>query len=118
MEIYEPERLAAFSPERQVSRALLKTGHCAVSVVGWEPGQASSIHAHPGADELYHVLEGEGLFSDGRREVRLGPGRLVIFPAGEVHRVHALTRLVLCRIQAGTDRGRERHTDWPEPPGP
>jgi quercetin dioxygenase-like cupin family protein len=115
MEIHEPGRLAEFSAEQHVSRSLLKTVHCAVSVVGWEPRQVSSIHAHPGADELYHVLEGEGLFSDGRRELRLGPGHLAVFPAGEVHRVQAVTRLVLCRIQAGTDRGRERHDGWPQP---
>ena len=42
------------------------------------PGQKSPIHCHPAADEIYHVLEGEGLFNDGRREIKLGPGATVM----------------------------------------
>ena len=29
----------------------------------------SPIHCHPAADEIYHVLEGKGLFNDGTREL-------------------------------------------------
>jgi len=66
-------------------------------------------------DEIYHVLEGEGLFNDGRKEVRLGPGDTVIFPAGQAHRVEALTRMVLYRVQAGADRHPEFLDAWPAP---
>jgi len=75
----------------------------------------SPIHAHPGADEIYHALEGERLFHDGRQEARLGPGATVIFPTGEVHRVQSLTRMVLYRVQAGTDRHPEPPDAWPAP---
>ena len=75
----------------------------------------SPIHCHPGADEIYHVLEGEGLFSNGRKEVRLGPGGTVIFPAGEVHRVQSLTRMALYRVQAGANRHHESLDEWPAP---
>ena len=66
--------------------------------------QAEECHRHPGADEIYHVIEGSGLFDDGRTERRLVAGDTVIFPAGEVHQVTALTRMVLYRVQAGADR--------------
>jgi mannose-6-phosphate isomerase-like protein (cupin superfamily) len=102
-----------FSPVRHVYRTLADTPHCMISVVGWEPGQASSIHVHPQADEIYHVLEGEGLFSDGRQEMRLGPGGTVVFPAGEPHQVRSLTRMVLYRVQAGADRHHESLDAWP-----
>ena len=49
-------------------------------MVGWEAGQISPIHSHPTADEIYHVLEGEGLFNDGTQDRTLKPGD--IFPAG------------------------------------
>ncbi|MBI2206766.1 MAG: cupin domain-containing protein [Candidatus Rokubacteria bacterium] len=93
-----------FSSEHHVYTTLSETPHSAISIVGWEPGQTSPIHSHPDADEIYHVLEGEGLFNDGTREVKLGPGATVVFPAGEVHRVQSITRMVLYRVQAGADR--------------
>jgi quercetin dioxygenase-like cupin family protein len=113
MEILDLRGGLEFSPERHVYKFLAETPHSSISVVGWEPGQTSPIHSHPGADEIYHILEGEGLFNDGRKEVRLGPGDTVIFPAGEVHRVQSLTRMVLYRVQAGADRHPEPRTAWP-----
>ncbi|MBI4609575.1 MAG: cupin domain-containing protein [Candidatus Rokubacteria bacterium] len=115
MEILDLKGALEFSPERHVYKFLAETPHCSISVVGWEPGQASPIHSHPGADEIYHVLEGEGLFNDGRKEVRLHIGATVVFPAGEVHRVQSLTRMVLYRVQAGTDRHAELLDAWPAP---
>jgi len=115
MEILDLKGSLRFSPERHVYTTLADTPFCSISVVGWEPGQTSPVHCHPTADEIYHVLEGEGLFNDGRKEVRLGPGSTVIFPAGEVHRVQSLTRMVLYRVQAGADRHPEMRDAWPAP---
>ena len=115
MEILDLKGSLEFSPERHVYKFLANTPFSSISVVGWEPGQISPIHCHPGADEIYHVLEGEGLFNDGRKEARLGPGATVIFPAGEVHRVQSLTRMVLYRVQAGADRHPEMLDAWPAP---
>lgn len=113
MEILDLKGALEFAPEHHVYKFLAETPHSSISVVGWEPGQMSPIHSHPGADEIYHVLEGEGLFNDGRKEVRLGPGDTVIFPAGEVHRVQSITRMVLYRVQAGADRHPEPTAAWP-----
>ncbi|MBI2158345.1 MAG: cupin domain-containing protein [Candidatus Rokubacteria bacterium] len=113
MEVFDLRASKEFSPDRHVYKTLAETLHCAISVVGWEPGQTSPIHSHPGADEIYHVLEGEGLFDDGRKERRLGPGDTVVFPAGEVHRVRSVTRMVLYRVQAGADRHPEFVDAWP-----
>ena len=67
MEILDLKGSLKFSPERHVQTTVADTSSCSISVVGWEPKQVSPIHFHPGADEIYHVLEGEGLFNDGRR---------------------------------------------------
>jgi quercetin dioxygenase-like cupin family protein len=115
MEILDLRGSLEFSSDRHVYKFLAETPFCSISVVGWEPGQISLIHSHPTADEIYHVLEGEGLFNDGRNEVQLGPGATVIFPAGEVHRVQSLTRMVLYRVQAGADRHPEPREGWPAP---
>jgi quercetin dioxygenase-like cupin family protein len=54
------------------------------------------------------------VFNDGRQERKLGPGASVIFPAGEVHLVKSVTRMVLFRVQAGADRHPESVPDWPK----
>lgn len=73
MEILDLKGSLEFSPDRRVYTKLVDTPYCSISSVGWEAGQTSPIHSHPMADEIYHVLEGEGLFIDGTREVRLVP---------------------------------------------
>ncbi len=113
MQILDLKRAQEFSPARHIQKTLAESERCGVSVACWEPEQVSPIHAHPGADEIYHVLEGEGVFRDGRAERRLGPGATVLFRAGEVHQVMSLTRMVLYRIQAGADRGPVFFETWP-----
>lgn len=114
MEILDLHGNKQFAPDHHVYKTLAETPHSSISVVGWEAGQISPIHCHPDADEIYYILEGEGLFNDGRREVKLKPGDTVIFPAGEVHQVSAVTRMVLYRVQAGKDRHPEMVKEWPK----
>lgn len=114
MEFVDLEKAREFSPDHHLHKTLAETDRCAVSIACWEPGQTSPIHNHPGADEIYHVLEGEGLFRDGRTERRVGPGGTVLFPAGEVHQVHSVTRMVLYRLHAGADRHPEMFPVWPK----
>ena len=115
MEILDLTGSLEFSPTHHVYKFLSETPHSSISIVGWEPGQISPIHTHPDADEIYYILDGEGLFNDGRRELRLGPGATVVFPAGELHQVKAVTRMVLYRVQAGADRHAEAAKEWPAP---
>ncbi len=113
MELVDLKHAEEFSPQHHVHKSLTATPNSDISIACWEPGQQSPIHRHPGADEIYHVIAGSGLFNDGRAERRLVAGDTVIFPAGEVHQVTALTRMVLYRVQAGADRHPESLDAWP-----
>jgi quercetin dioxygenase-like cupin family protein len=115
MEILDLRGSLKFSPTHHVYTTLSETPHSSISIVGWEAGQISPIHSHPDADEIYHILEGEGLFNDGEHEARLGAGATVVFPAGEVHQVTAVTRMVLYRVQAGLDRHAKAVKEWAAP---
>src|SRR5258705_8792729 len=75
MEFVDLKSAEEFSSQHHVHKSLTATTHSDISIACWEPGQTSPIHRHPGADEIYHVITGSGLFNDGRTERRLGAGR-------------------------------------------
>ena len=52
-----------------------------------EPGQEQPVHDHADQDKVYHVLEGEGLFTVGGEERSAGPGVVVWARAGVPHGV-------------------------------
>ena len=84
MEFVDLNAAKEFSPQHHIHKSLTATPRSDISIACWEPGQASPIHRHPGADEIYHVVEGRGL-----------------------------TRMVLYRVQAGADRHPESLDAWP-----
>ncbi len=51
------------------------------------PGQSQPLHDHVHEDKLYHVLEGEGVFTVGEESKTCGPGELILAPAGVMHGV-------------------------------
>jgi quercetin dioxygenase-like cupin family protein len=113
MELIDLLGHVSFAEEEHVQTFLAETPLCSISVVGWEPGQTGPIHCHPGADEIYHLLAGEGIFTTADGDVRLGAGATVIFRAGELHQAGSLTRMVLYRVQSGADRHPEFFDAWP-----
>lgn len=48
------------------------------------PGRGPSLHTHEYA-EVMIVLEGTATFTDGEESREVGPGNVVIVPAGEAH---------------------------------
>jgi len=48
------------------------------------PGRGPSLHKHDYA-EIMIVQEGTATFTDGHTETEVGPGHVVIIPAGEPH---------------------------------
>jgi quercetin dioxygenase-like cupin family protein len=113
MEVIDLKGKQEFSSTHHIQFSLAESPLCGISIACWEPGQISPIHCHPEADEIYHVLEGEALFRDGRTEHRLKAGGTVFFRVGEIHQVQSLTRMVLYRVQAGADRRHDAFAAWP-----
>src|SRR5436305_7262780 len=76
-----------FRPEKMAKVNLFETPRMFCDVYCLEPGQEQRPHAHEGADKIYYVLEGSGLFVVGSEEQTLGAGSAVLAPAGIDHGV-------------------------------
>jgi quercetin dioxygenase-like cupin family protein len=87
MDVAAVEALRRFSAEKMQKVNLFETPRMFCDIYCLEPGQAQKPHAHAGADKIYYVLEGEGEFTVGHENRRLGPGNAVLAPADIDHGV-------------------------------
>lgn len=78
---------AVFSAEKMGKATLFVSPRLLVGLNAFEPGQAHALHAHPGMDKVYHVLEGEGVFLLEGRELPMRAGDLLVAPEGVPHGV-------------------------------
>jgi len=76
-----------FRPEKMAKVNLFETPRMFCDVYCLEPGQEQRPHAHAGADKVYYVIDGEGLFTIGDEEKPLGAGLAVLAPSGVDHGV-------------------------------
>jgi quercetin dioxygenase-like cupin family protein len=68
--------------------ALVGTPGLRVVVLRWPPAYATVPHRHPGADEIFLVLEGRAWFTIGDEPERsVGPGELVLARCGQRHAI-------------------------------
>ena len=74
-------------PEKFYKTTLWQGERVMVGLNCLEPGQTQATHAHAGADKFYFVLEGSGHFVVGAEEKQVGPGTVVVAPAGVPHGV-------------------------------
>nr|MCR5278060.1 cupin domain-containing protein [Lachnospiraceae bacterium] len=67
------------------------------------PGHSMNYHSHERRNEMWTVLEGEGvcIVDDKERDVK--PGDVIMLPVHCKHTVKAKTRLVIMEIQFGED---------------
>lgn len=79
-----------FRPEKMSKTNLFESPRMFCDVYGFEPGQAQSAHVHEGADKVYYVLEGQGLFRVDQVEQTVGAGCAIFVPAGSSHEVRNL----------------------------
>ncbi len=76
-----------FSADKMAKVNLFETEHMFCDVYGLEPGQEQKPHVHAGADKVYFVLSGEGLFRIGEEEHTAGPDMVILAPSGVEHGV-------------------------------
>jgi hypothetical protein len=53
----------------------------------WEPGGAQPDNSHPDSVEIFVFLSGHGIAYSDEHSVDVGPGDVLILPAGSVHRI-------------------------------
>jgi quercetin dioxygenase-like cupin family protein len=109
-----------FSAERFTPVPLAETERVRAVLTCFEPGQYIPVH-EPAVDMALIVLEGEGQVVAGDQETLVGPGAIVLVPAGQARGIKASTRLVAAhlvapppgeqdhaRVRAGLQQGRWR----------
>ncbi|MBL8693891.1 MAG: cupin domain-containing protein [Planctomycetes bacterium] len=78
---------APYQPGKMGKSTAFQSERVLVGLNAFEPGQEHASHAHAGADKVYVVLEGNGLFTLGDAEHRLRAGQCLAAPAGVPHGV-------------------------------
>jgi quercetin dioxygenase-like cupin family protein len=86
-EVLRPSDHAAWNPNRMGKSTLFESPNMLVGLNAFEPGQTHALHAHPGMDKLYLVVEGEGTFLLEGQELAMRAGDLLVAPEGVPHGV-------------------------------
>ena len=58
-------------------------------------GTATTPHCHVKTEEIYYILEGEGVMSVGDDSETVGPGDAIAIPPGATHTIRNTGRVVL-----------------------
>jgi quercetin dioxygenase-like cupin family protein len=86
-EVVRPADHAVYAADKMGKSTIFESAQLLVGLNAFEPGQQHALHAHPGQDKLYYVLEGEGRFLLEGRELPMRSGELLIAPEGVPHGV-------------------------------
>ncbi len=93
---------AVFAVGKMGKSTIFASPRLLVGLNAFESGQVHALHAHPGMDKVYHVLEGEGVFLLEGRELPMRAGDLLVAPDGVPHGVHntSAARLIVLAVLA------------------
>ena len=87
MDVFKPTEMARYSAEKMAKVDITSSPHLICGLNCFEPGQAQKVHAHPGADKLYYVVEGSGEFTVGDEKRTLSAGEVLYVPEDIPHGV-------------------------------
>lgn len=88
-----------YAPEGPQPQFVLDSDQAKVVLAGLEAGQR--IPVHPEAMALYLILDGQGTMQVGDEQFEIGPGALVVVPAGVARGMVAETRLAFVAAKFG-----------------
>ncbi len=88
-----------YTPGGPQPQYVLDGDHAKVLLAGLEPGQR--IPVHPENLALYTILEGRGTMLVGDDQFPIGPGALIVVPAGVGRGMIAETRLAFVAARFG-----------------
>lgn len=84
--IFDLKDVTIFSKEEPTNNIFYEGKTFYLSVRGFEPGQSNPIHLHPDGQDIYIVLEGEGLYALGEDQFeKVKKGQVLIAGPGDVH---------------------------------
>ncbi|MDP2389870.1 MAG: cupin domain-containing protein [Acidobacteriota bacterium] len=97
-----PAGHAGYAHDKMGKTTLFESARLLVGLNAFEPGQEHKLHAHPGQDKVYHVLEGQGVFLLEAQELPMVAGDLLVAPEGVPHGVRntGQSRLLVLAILA------------------
>ena len=100
--VIRPRDVAVYSPQKMGKATIFESPRLLIGLNAFEPGQEHALHAHAGQDKVYHVLEGEGRFLLGDRELEMKAGDLLVAPEGVPHGVRntGASRLLVLAVLA------------------
>ena len=70
--VIRPSDWATWNADKMGKSTLFESPNLLVGLNAFEPGQTHALHAHPGMDKLYLVIEGEGSFLLDGKELPMG----------------------------------------------
>ena len=76
-----------FSADKMKKNGIFETDRFFCDVYCFEPGQVQAPHSHEGADKVYYVLKGKGVFQVGNEERELAEGEIALAASGQKHGV-------------------------------
>ncbi len=93
---------ATFSPEKMTKGTLAQGESLFAGLNCFEAGQEHTLHAHPGQDKLYFILQGSALVTIGEESRLLSSGDAAMAPSGVQHAIRnpGPGRLVVMAILA------------------
>ena len=88
VEHHEVIDLAEFSLKSFIRKPLVQSKGIVCDFVCFEPGQAADMHKHPVQDEIFYVIDGQGVITfEDREDISVKTGSMVFIPSGLVHGV-------------------------------
>lgn len=93
MDVFNAEQVQAFVTKdgSEIRELLAYRNSCirnqSLAEARVHPGQTTTPHKHPKAEEIYHILEGQGLMTIEMDEKVVGPGDAIAIPPGSRHTI-------------------------------
>lgn len=87
MDVFKPADMLRYQPDKMAKVDVASSARLICGLNCFEAGQEQKVHAHPGADKLYYVVEGSGEFSVGGEKRILSAGELLYVPENVEHGV-------------------------------
>ena len=93
MDVQNIERVAAFVTKdgSEIRELLAHRNSCirnqTLAEARLRPGMSTTPHYHRLTEEIYYILEGQGLMRVGDEDRQVGPGDAIAIPPGAMHQI-------------------------------